>query len=115
MLFMCLLNWTDQGIRSVKEAPRPAKAAQELAKKLGVEIKETYPTSGDSDLLVILETPNSDNVAKFALCRRRTWKRAHPHRPHLAAGRISKDDLRTAIAVPGAGSIGTTTRRSAPP
>ena len=67
MLFMCLLNWTDQGIRSVKEAPRRAKAAQELAKKLGVEIKETYPTSGDSDLLVIFETSNGDNVAKFAL------------------------------------------------
>src|SRR6476661_5608527 len=66
-MFMCLLNWTEQGIRSVKEAPRRAKAAQELAKKVGVDIKEVYLTSGDSDLLVILDTPNGDNVAKFAL------------------------------------------------
>ena len=66
-MFMCLLNWTDQGIRAVKEAPKRAKAAQELAKKVGVEIKEVYLTSGDSDLLVLLETPNGDNVAKFAL------------------------------------------------
>jgi len=66
-MFMCLLNWTEQGIRSVKEAPKRAKAAQELAKKVGVEIKEVYLTSGDSDLLVILDTPNGDNVAKFAL------------------------------------------------
>ena len=66
-MFMCLLNWTDQGIRAVKEAPKRAKAAQELAKKLGVDIKETYMTSGESDLLVILETANGDNVAKFAL------------------------------------------------
>jgi uncharacterized protein with GYD domain len=66
-MFMCLLNWTDQGIRAVKEAPKRAKAAQELAKKVGVEIKEVYLTSGDSDLLVILDTPNGDNVAKFAL------------------------------------------------
>jgi uncharacterized protein with GYD domain len=64
---MCLLNWTDQGIRAVKEAPKRAKAAQELAKKVGVEIKAVYLTSGDSDLLVLLETPNGDNVAKFAL------------------------------------------------
>jgi uncharacterized protein with GYD domain len=66
-MFMCLLNWTEQGIRSVKEAPKRAKAAQELAKKVGVDIKEVYLTSGDSDLLVILDTPNGDNVAKFAL------------------------------------------------
>ena len=63
-MFMCLLNWTEQGIRSVKEAPKRAKAAQELAKKVGVDIKEVYLTSGDSD---ILDTPNGDNVAKFAL------------------------------------------------
>jgi uncharacterized protein with GYD domain len=65
--FMCLLNWTEQGIRSIKEAPKRAKAAQELAKKVGVEIKEVYLTTGDSDLLVILDTPSGDNVAKFAL------------------------------------------------
>jgi uncharacterized protein with GYD domain len=66
-MFMCLLNWTDQGIRSIKDAPKRAKAAQDLAKKVGVEIKQVYLTSGDSDLLVILDTPNGDNVAKFAL------------------------------------------------
>ena len=34
---------------------------------MGVEIKEVYLTSGDDDLLIILDTPNGDNVAKFAL------------------------------------------------
>ena len=65
--FMCSLNWTDQGIRSIKDAPKRAKAAQDLAKKVGVEIKQVYLTSGDSDLLVIIDTPNGDNAAKFAL------------------------------------------------
>jgi uncharacterized protein with GYD domain len=65
--FICTLNWTDQGIRAVKEAPKRAQAAQELAQKVGVEIKEVYLTSGDDDLLIILDTPNGDNVAKFAL------------------------------------------------
>src|SRR5580704_14217549 len=67
MLFICTLNWTDQGIRGVKESPKRAQAARDLAKKLGVDIKEVYLTSGDSDLLLILDTPNGDNVAKFAL------------------------------------------------
>jgi len=66
-MFICTLNWTDQGIRSVKESSKRAQAARDLAKKLGVEIKEVYLTSGDSDLLLILDTPNGDNVAKFAL------------------------------------------------
>jgi uncharacterized protein with GYD domain len=65
--FICSLSWTDQGIRSVKDAPKRGQAARELAKKVGVEIKEVYLTSGDDDLLLIVETPNGDNVAKFAL------------------------------------------------
>jgi uncharacterized protein with GYD domain len=36
--FMLSLNWTDQGIRAVKEAPKRAQAGRELAKKVGVEI-----------------------------------------------------------------------------
>lgn len=65
--FILSLNWTDQGIRSVKDAPKRAQAARELAKKVGVEIKEVYLTSGADDLLVIVDTANGDNVAKFAL------------------------------------------------
>jgi uncharacterized protein with GYD domain len=65
--FILSLNWTDQGIRSVKDAPKRAQAARELAQKVGVEIKNVYLTSGDDDLLLIVDTPNGDNVAKFAL------------------------------------------------
>jgi uncharacterized protein with GYD domain len=67
MLFIASLNWTDQGIRNVKESPKRSEAARKLAKKLGIEIKELYLTSGDADIVVILETPNGDNVAKFAM------------------------------------------------
>lgn len=66
-LFICMINWTEQGIRNVKDSPKRAKAARELAKKVGVEMKELYLTSGNSDLLCILDTPNGDNVAKFAM------------------------------------------------
>ena len=66
-LFIVTINWTDQGIRAVKDAPRRRNAARELAKKVGVEIKQIYLTSGDSDLLAIVESPNGDNVAKLAM------------------------------------------------
>jgi uncharacterized protein with GYD domain len=65
--FILALDWTDQGIRGVKEAPKRSQAAKELAKKCGVEIKQVYLTSGEHDLLLIVETASGDNVAKFAL------------------------------------------------
>ena len=40
---------------------------RELGKKLGVEIKHAFLTTGDSDLLLILDAPDGGNVAKFAL------------------------------------------------
>jgi uncharacterized protein with GYD domain len=66
-LFIVTLNWTEQGIRTVKDSPKRAQAARELARKVGVEIKQFYLTSGESDLLVIVESPNGDNVAKLAM------------------------------------------------
>jgi uncharacterized protein with GYD domain len=94
-MFMCLLNWTEQGIRSVKEAPKRAKAAQELAKKVGVDIKEVYLTSGDSDLLVILDTPNRRQIRA---CDQLARTRAYPHRSHLAAIRLPEADIGAAGA-----------------
>ena len=65
--FMISMNFTDQGIRTIKDAPKRVQAARDLAKKLGMEIKHIYLTAGDSDLVAFVETPNGDNVAKFAL------------------------------------------------
>lgn len=67
MHFVCSLSFTDQGIRSIKDAPKRAKAARELAAKLGVEVKQVYLTSGNDDLPVIVDSSNGDNVAKWAL------------------------------------------------
>jgi uncharacterized protein with GYD domain len=65
--FMLSLNWTDQGIRAVKDSPKRSEDARELAKKVGVEIKHLYLTSGDTDLVIFVDAPSGDNVAKFAL------------------------------------------------
>ena len=65
--FMLSLDWTDQGIRAVKEAPKRAEAGRKLAKKVGVEIKQLFLTSGNSDIVLIVNARDGDNVAKFAL------------------------------------------------
>ncbi len=67
MLFMLSANLTDQGVRNLKDAPKRAQASRELAKKMGVEIKQVYMTTGESDLVFLVETANGDNMLKFAM------------------------------------------------
>lgn len=65
--FILTIDWTDQGIRNVRDAPKRSEAAKELAKKVGVEIKDIYLTSGAHDILVLAEAPLGDHITKFAL------------------------------------------------
>jgi uncharacterized protein with GYD domain len=65
--FVITLNWTDQGIRNIKDGPKRAAAARELGKKVGVDIKQLFLTTGDADLLAIVEATDGANVAKFCL------------------------------------------------
>ncbi len=65
--FIIIMNWTEQGIHAVKEWPKRTAAARELGKKLGVEIKQTFLTMGDSDLLAIVEASDEGNIAKFCM------------------------------------------------
>jgi uncharacterized protein with GYD domain len=64
--FVMYASWTDQGIRGVKDAPKRSKAARAMAKKLGVEVKQIYLTSGEFDLLIILDG-DGDGITKFAM------------------------------------------------
>jgi uncharacterized protein with GYD domain len=63
----CDLNFTERGIREIKDDPKRAQAARDLAKKCGCEIKQIYLTSGEFDVIQIIETANSNNIAKYAL------------------------------------------------
>src|ERR1700676_1881610 len=65
--FILTINWTDQGIRAVRDAPKRSQAAKELAKKAGAEIKKINLPSGEHDLLFIAEAPLGDHITKFAL------------------------------------------------
>ena len=65
--FIVSLNFTDQGIRTIKDAPKRAQAARELAKKCGAEIKQVYLTTGDADLVALVEAPAGENVIKMAM------------------------------------------------
>ena len=65
--YLILLNWTDQGIKNVKESPKRLDGVKKLAKDLGGEIKSFYMTLGAYDLVLIVEMPNNDKLANFVL------------------------------------------------
>ncbi len=63
--FISLINFTDQGIRNVKDSPERLNAFRALAEKLGVSIKGTYYTVGHYDMVVVVE--GSDEAATTVL------------------------------------------------
>ena len=65
--FMLSNKWTDQGIRTIKDTKKRIGASRDLAKKVGVEVKQLWLTNGENDLVSFVEAASADNVAKFAL------------------------------------------------
>ncbi len=65
--YISLTNWTEQGIKDVKDSPARLDAAQALAKKLGGEMKQIFLTMGGYDMVAILELPNDEAAATMAL------------------------------------------------
>lgn len=62
-----LLNWTDHGIKNVKESPKRLDGVKKLAKVMGGEVKSFYMTLGVYDLVLIVDMPNNDKLASFGL------------------------------------------------
>ena len=65
--YIVLLNYTDQGIRNVKQSPKRRKAAVAAAEKLGIQVKEAYLTMGPCDMVVLADAPNDEAMTTWAM------------------------------------------------
>ncbi|NNE24103.1 MAG: GYD domain-containing protein [Rhizobiales bacterium] len=65
--YIALANWTDKGIANVKESPERVNAVRTLAKNLGCELQDFYMTVGAYDMVVTIEAPDDEAMAKLAL------------------------------------------------
>lgn len=65
--YISLINYTDQGIRNIKESPKRVDAARELLKKVGGEMRQLYLTMGAYDLVTVVEAPSDEVMASSAL------------------------------------------------
>lgn len=52
-----LVNFTEQGIKNIKDSPQRAKAFRDLCKQQGVQVREILYTTGQYDLVAITEGP----------------------------------------------------------
>jgi uncharacterized protein with GYD domain len=64
--YVILLNFTDQGIRTVKETIQRSDSAKERAQQHGGSL-ETYWTVGPYDIVGILEAPDDETATAFLL------------------------------------------------
>jgi uncharacterized protein with GYD domain len=75
--YVLLANYTDQGIRSVKESPRRLESAKKALKDMGGEFKSVFLTLGDYDLVVIYEAPD-DAIAAGSTSNSGCWAISAP-------------------------------------
>ena len=65
--FIVLLDYTDQGIRNLRDSPQRADAFNAFAEKAGVTIVGQYWTIGSHDGVFIMEAPNEETAASVLL------------------------------------------------
>lgn len=65
--YLSLINWTEQGIKAVKDSPQRLDAAKQAATAMGGRIVFFYMTMGQYDLATLAEFPNDETAARFLL------------------------------------------------
>jgi len=65
--YIVLVDYTDQGIRDIKDSPHRADSFNEFAEKAGARVVSQYWTIGSHDGVVILEAPSEEAAASVLL------------------------------------------------
>jgi uncharacterized protein with GYD domain len=65
--YILLLNWTDQGVRNIKDSPKRLDAARKLAESAGCKFGDFYMTMGGYDMVALVEAPDDATLARFVL------------------------------------------------
>jgi uncharacterized protein with GYD domain len=66
-LYVTLYNFTDQGMRAIKESPARLEAGVKAAKSAGMKVVSAYYTQGPYDLVIVSESDDENAATAFAL------------------------------------------------
>lgn len=65
--YIALVNFTDQGVRHIRQTTERAKALANAAANLGVRIREIYWTMGAFDAVFTADAPDEESMTAFTL------------------------------------------------
>jgi uncharacterized protein with GYD domain len=60
-------NWTEQGIRNVKDVPKRVEESRRMVEKAGGKM-QFYTTMGIYDFVLIVDIPKDEDMAAIVLC-----------------------------------------------
>jgi len=65
--YILLANWTDQGIRNIKDSAKRLDTGLALAKHQGCVYENFFMTMGSFDMASVIEAPDDETLAKHVL------------------------------------------------
>ena len=65
--YISLVNWTDQGVKNVRETVERLDRGADVAERYGVTLRQTYWTVGSYDMISIAEAPDDEAVTAYLL------------------------------------------------
>ena len=65
--YITLINFTEEGVKNMKQSPARLEAAKKAFAAAGGELKAFYLTLGRFDAVVIAEGPDAEKAATLAL------------------------------------------------
>jgi uncharacterized protein with GYD domain len=65
--YISLVKYTGKGAENVKDSPKRLDAFKQLCESMGAKVDGFYLTMGRYDMVVIVDAPNHETVAKIVL------------------------------------------------
>ena len=65
--YITLGQWTEQGIKAVKDSPNRIAKARRMFHDAGAEVKGVYMTMGRFDIVALCEAPDDATMARLML------------------------------------------------
>jgi uncharacterized protein with GYD domain len=65
--YVCLVNFTDEGIKNVGDTVARTDRGADIAQKHGVKLEQAYWTVGPYDMVVVFEAPNDQAISAHLL------------------------------------------------
>lgn len=65
--YLSLVNWTEQGVRNIKESPQRLDAVKQAVQAAGGRLIFFYMTMGEYDIATLFEAPDDETMARVLL------------------------------------------------